>query len=87
MTPEEVRREEKLELKELLRYPSFRKLVWRMLSRCDIYSDGFAADHAAASFLSGKRNIGLWLVRELMEADPESYLMMQIENMEDQNGE
>lgn len=82
---EEARKRERLErenqlqdLAMLLQAPAGRRVVWRILSQCGIYSDGWDPS-ARIHFNAGKRNVGLWLLDEVMAANDEAYLLMQRE--------
>jgi len=81
-TPDEVRAAAlyRESLRDLMKQAAFRDFVWRQLKRCGIYQDGFSDSHAAASFMSGKRNVGLAILGDLLSADPLAYVKMQQEN-------
>lgn len=81
-TPEQLRDEAEYihNLGVLMTAKTFRDFVWKLLSRCSLYDDGFAETHAAASFISGKRNVGLAILAELLAADPLAYVKLQQEN-------
>ena len=68
------------DIRNLLERRDFRDFAWRMLDKCRIYDDGFAADHATMAFASGRRHVGLWLLGELTTAEPHAYVNMQIEH-------
>jgi hypothetical protein len=69
------------ELNELrnagLYLPSAR-VLWRVLERCGINQLSFRSDDPhMTSFNEGGRNVGLFLLAELFEADPLAYSRMQ----------
>jgi len=68
------------ETRALLQERIFRDFVWRVLSRCSVYTDGFATDTATMAFMAGRRNIGLGIIKDLTSVDPLAYARMQEEN-------
>ena len=56
-----------------------RRLVWRLLEQTGMYRTSFTGN-STTFFNEGQRNIGLWLVDEVLLADAEMYLLMIKEN-------
>jgi hypothetical protein len=73
------------EIRVLLQERIFRDFMWRILSRCAVYTDGFAPDAATMAFTAGRRNIGLGIIRDLTSVDPLAYARMQEENANERN--
>lgn len=65
------------ELVELLADPRFQNLMWRILERCAVFEELFDPNFGKMGFLAGQRNVGIWLLRELSAASPDSVLEMQ----------
>ena len=76
----EAEAEQNLALRELMNQHAFRAFLWRTLERCALYQDGFSESHAGASFISGKRSVGLSVLKEVLKADPLAYVKLQQEN-------
>ena len=74
----EERRQQLQDVQLLLETPVGRRIVWRILSQCGIFTDGWDPS-ARIHFNAGKRNVGLWLLDEVMAANDEAYLLMQRE--------
>ena len=74
----EARRQELQDMALLLESPVGRRIVWRILAQCGIFTDGWDPS-ARIHFNAGKRNVGLWLLDEVMAANDEAYLLMQRE--------
>jgi hypothetical protein len=65
------------DLRALLSKPGNRAVLWRILSRCGVYQDNpFPHSHGDMARHEGKRSIGLWLLKEILEADQRAYVLM-----------
>lgn len=67
------------DLRQLLSTKWGRRLVWRILDKTGQYRTSFTGN-STTFFNEGQRNIGLWLVDEVLSADTERYLLMIKEN-------
>jgi len=56
-----------------------RRLIWRYLALCGVFRTSFTGN-SHTFFNEGERNIGLKLLADVNEADPESYLKMMKES-------
>lgn len=61
------------DLRAALADPVASRVLWRVLERCHVYQTSFTGHGSRDSFLEGERNIGLWLISEMNEADPTGY--------------
>lgn len=57
-----------------------RRLVWRILAEARVFGTVYAGQSNQTFFREGKRNLGLWLMEEVLQAKPEQYLLMQKEH-------
>ncbi len=57
--------------------PDNQWFIWRMLEKCNMWSSMSRETPHDMAILSGKRDIGIWLLEEIEEAVPEVYLTMQ----------
>jgi len=77
---EETARFQELEdMRALLKTYGGRAFCWRVLSRCGIYEENLCADVLPMAKREGKRAIGIWLLTELLTAEPSIYTQMQVE--------
>ena len=67
-------------LKDILSKEGGRNFVWRLLIQCGVYHTSFTGDAPHTFFNEGKRQIGLWALTEIDEADKFALLKMQEEN-------
>ena len=65
------------DLRTILKTKWGRRFVWRLLSRCNIFSQSFVmGDPMATAFNEGRRSIGNTLLQQVTAINPESYLQM-----------
>lgn len=82
LDPKEVKRTEEEEaefqrnlkrrtddIKKLLKSPEFRRFIWSILSETGIFRASFTNNSMNTAFLEGKRDVGLWLIKDIDEAD------------------
>lgn len=63
------------ELNAILATYGGRRLIWRMLSQCGLYSSA-PLDPADTQRFEGKRDIGLWIIEEMFTASPNAYTLI-----------
>jgi len=69
------RHNEMKDLKAVLTTGPGRRVLWRLLCHCGMFKTSFTGN-STTFFNEGQRNIGLFLVGEVNEADPDAYLRM-----------
>lgn len=74
-----TRETEQNDLRQLLSTKWGRRLVWRILERTGQHRTSFTGN-STTFFNEGQRNIGLWLVDEVLSVDTKKYLLMIEEN-------
>jgi len=57
-----------------------RRLMWKYLTICGIFETSFSTDTNRTMFNEGQRNIGLAILADINEANPEAYLLMMKES-------
>jgi hypothetical protein len=67
--------QEKNDLRFILSTDQGRRFIWKQLQLCGVFKSSFTGS-SETYFLEGQRNIGLKLLADVMDADPESYLKM-----------
>lgn len=74
---EELDRDGELaQLNELLKLEPTRDFLWRLLGRCHLYESTYQRNFGDMALLEGKRQVGLWLLNEICEADPQAEIRM-----------
>lgn len=66
-------------LRDLLKSYSGRSFIWRLLTQCGIYDSSFTGVDTLTFFNEGKRHIGLLLLEDIFEADPNAYTILRNE--------
>ena len=67
-------------LRGVLSQPAGRAVMWRILSKCGLYRDNpFPDAPGSMARHEGQRSIGLWLLAEIFDADPNAYERMRRE--------
>lgn len=68
---------EKAEVHMLLSTYEGRHLLWRILEKCGIYRTSFTGDAQLTAFREGERNIGLWVLTEIVFTNgPDTFSIM-----------
>ena len=73
---------EEIELRTILDTYGGRAYIWRMLSRCGVFQLSYTGDPQSTFFREGQRDIGLYILKEIMTLDPTSFQKMQQEAVE-----
>lgn len=69
------REDEIADMKQLLEEPAFRRFIWRYLTDCNMFQTSFTGN-SQTFFLEGQRNVGLKIMADINDANPEAYLTM-----------
>lgn len=62
------RGQELRDLRDILRYPQGRRVLWRIMMRCNPFADPFNRDANATAYNCGLQAAGRWLFNEVNEA-------------------
>lgn len=77
------REEETNDLRAVLSSASGRRFVWRLLERGGVFRSSFNAESDSyTAFNEGRRNLGLLVLNDILEADPDAFTLMQRESAE-----
>ena len=79
------REREREEIRELIRSSFGRRFLWRILTQCKIFSTTSHHNPHLMAVASGSRDVGLWLLKEINEADGEGYIKLVRENQKEEN--
>lgn len=67
------------DLRALLSEPYGRRIVWRLLGHCGLYATPSAATNETTRENIGRGDVARFLLAEVMEADPNGWLKLQVE--------
>ncbi len=73
-----TRKRELEDVRAILATQSGRRFYWRYLSECGVFRSSFTGD-TGTYYNEGMRNVGLKLLADMNEADPDAYALMQKE--------
>ena len=73
------REEELKDLRDVLKLKAGRKVLWRYLEECGVFTGGFVPDPNRVYFNEGMRNIGNIILLDVNEAAPETLMNMKKE--------
>jgi len=79
---EKYQREKKLrisDLRKILNTPEGRRMVWNELERAKVFADFFSTNALEMARFCGERKVGLSLLADIMEAKPEAFYSMYLE--------
>ena len=68
------------DLKTVLKKPEGRRMVYKLLCECGVFKASFSQNSMTTAFQEGRRDIGLALLRDLDEAEPQAYSQMLTEH-------
>lgn len=60
-----------------------RRFIWRLLEQAGVWRSTYTGEALSAAFAEGKRNTGLMVFSDVMEACPDQYLAMAKEASEE----
>ena len=69
------RKQELNDMYNILTTPYGRRWVWRVMTDCGIFKTSFTGN-STTFFNEGRRDIGLRILADVMEANPDAYLKM-----------
>lgn len=72
------------ELAKLLAMPAVRKLLWRLMETTQMFADPMNSNFGVVGHSLGKAAVGKWLMGEILEADHNAWLQMQMEHYQRQ---
>lgn len=79
------KREEEQELddlRELLKLPAGQRFLWRMLKTCRVWETSFHPSGQLFAANEGRRGVGVELMTQIIEADPQAWIALQQERLD-----
>lgn len=73
------------EFRQLLNHKAFRSFLWRLMEHCKTFNSEVVNDPIILAAHSGLRNAGMWVFREIEEADEKAFTRMMTEAKERMN--
>lgn len=66
------------QMRLILEDENVRDVIWRIVSKCGVFSDSMGTNFGYVGYGLGKAAIGKWLMVEINDADPQAWLSMQL---------
>ena len=76
----DLRKQQLNDIKTVLSNNSGRRLVWRLMERCGIFSSVYSETLPTMAYLSGQQDLGHFIMGEIVEADENLLLKMMKDN-------
>ena len=70
------------EMKKVLDTLEGRRVLWRIMEFCGLFENRWVPNSARVSYDQGQRNVGLYVLAKVQEADVEKYFEMMREKEE-----
>lgn len=67
------------DVRRILSVPEGRRLFWRLLSGAGVFRASFTLNSVQTAYNEGRRDIGLWMLEEINQADPNAFAQLQRE--------
>jgi hypothetical protein len=80
----EFRKRELNDVRSLLAIAPGRRFLWRLLSSAGVFRSSYTGDANGTMFNEGRRDLGLMVLSETTEADPNAYAKMVQESKADE---
>lgn len=69
------------DLRNVLNHASGRRVIWRIMEDCGVFKNCFVESSSRLTdFLLGQKNLGLKIMAEVNDVNPEFYVRMKKEN-------
>ena len=79
---ENIAEEQRNDIVKILNTPEGRRLIWRIMSRCQSFNSVKKFDNEHTYMAIGAQDLGHWLMTEVVNADENLLFNMMKENME-----
>ena len=66
------------QLAQILSDEGCRDFLWRVLAHCHVFQSSYDRNFGDMARREGERDVGLWLLNEITEADPKAFVAMQL---------
>lgn len=70
------------DLRELLQHPCGRRFLWRQLAACSVWQTSFHPSGQQFAANEGRRSVGVELMTQIIEADPQGWISLQQEQLD-----
>lgn len=82
---EDLLEEQRNDIVTILNLPEGRRLVWRIMTKCNTFNSVKKFDNEHTYMAIGSQDLGHWLMAEVVNADENLLFNMMKENMEKQS--
>lgn len=82
MKEKDLRKQELNDLRTVLSNASGRRLLWKILTKCNSFNSIFNVDNSTMAYLSGQQDIGHFIMSEITAADENLLIKLMKDNKE-----
>lgn len=82
MKEKDLRKQELNDLRTVLSNASGRRLMWKILTKCNSFNSIFNVDNSTMAYLSGQQDIGHFIMSEITAADENLLIKLMKDNKE-----
>lgn len=83
----DLRKQQLNDIRTVLSNSSGRRLLWRLLGKCNTFGSVYSEKSSTMAYLSGQQDLGHFLMAEIVEADENLLLRMMKDNKKGANND
>lgn len=78
---EDLHKQQMNDIRTVLSNASGRRLIWRLLEKCNTFNSAFSSELSTMSYSTGQQDLGHFIMAEIVNADENLLFKMMKDNM------